>query len=287
MKVIEILHDLNFILTGNNEGEIVIWKMPNMIQHTNIGNNNIAITSFCYLNDGVSFYCGDANGRLSKLLINDLAAKTNFDKKLNGPLEGLTTGYDSTYIYSFCNTNVNVWNILTNSHVFDIEAHTEKISNILYLREQRMLVSVGTDKLLHFWDPIAPSKERLKKSFKDHTSAILHLDYCGIGGKQALFSISDNREICFWSIDSDLNKITFLKKNILEDIPINVVYCQNNKHLILVVEQGFYVYEYESLSVSDLFQAEENEISICKYFGDGSTLLCYSKNNNIDFWECD
>jgi len=223
--------------------------------------------------------------KVNKFLMKNLSRQT-FSHKLEGPIEQIVTGYDGILLYSFCNNNINIWNIDSFTHVFDFEAHKENITKILYLREYKLLASVSKDKTLSIWDPLN-EEERLKKSLTDHKNSIKHLDTCVLNNNQVLFTICDKGELCFWSLDNDVSKITLLNKNMLEDIPITVAYCQDKKHLILVVEHGFYVYEHENKSVSDLFTVEENEIRICKYFGDGTTVLCYSKNNNIDFWECD
>ncbi|KAG2087803.1 WD40-repeat-containing domain protein [Suillus discolor] len=131
---------------------IMIWDIDEQKVHDPLDNHEDTVTSLCFSPDGKRLASGSLDGTV---VIWDVETRAVLSTLVKGNLSSVfcvAFSPDGSKLASATKFIIRVWSPDNAELLFDINAHSDWIGNIVWSPDSQQLVSASYDKTIKFWD---------------------------------------------------------------------------------------------------------------------------------------
>jgi WD40 repeat protein len=277
-KVIEVLPDLDYIVTGSKNGILTFWKTTSfdtITEHKslNIG-NTIGIRTLIYLQDGKTLLCGGKDGKINKIDVSIFTTKTICD--LNHSINAMAYSLNGSSIYACSGNRLYEIDIINEKVLSYIDAHDSTIADMAYNQQKGIIVTGAKDKSIKIWQ--ASNMECLG-ILQGHADLIRSLCFAYSKEHCYLVSVAKDSYITFWNL-TDKN---FTKSMRMSSLPKKVFYLWDKKTVATVLNNGnLTLWNIETNEIREL--SGKGSYSTGSYCEDGHTVVLGTKDGTLEFW---
>jgi hypothetical protein len=267
IKCITPIQEIDCFALGDANGNILLFKFSKFEEFKCINISDKPVKSLLYMNDSKTLFSASLDGKIARV---DLEIFTY--TYLNGQLEDLRclanplNGYT---IFSADGKFLSEWNIIDNKYLSSWEAHSDKITDLVYIQVRDVLVSSGNDKEIKIWNPI--TRECLG-ALEGHLNGIRALTFGNIGHHLNIVSIGKDNVITFWDLeDKDLTKSLRMKEG-----GKDVLYLHDCRSFMTIHRNDrLFFWNTEFEENSEIVIEDDIGLTAGCYFDDGySILIC-------------
>ena len=288
------LPDLDVIATGNNCGNITMWRMANYKPIYSKSIHKSDISSLCYLNNGKTLFAGSSDGKISKVVFNIETNKFSYvlSDKVEGTVIGLCSYSDGGNLLSGMNNMIVYWDIESCRFLRDFEITETAITSLFFCNKMK-LVLVGTqDSKIKFFNPVDQKINFVIDGAHDFTP-VYSLATCfhpetGL----TLCSIGEDKKLKFWNVENynktekKKNYYSLIKTELLNNTILKVGSCYDYKTVLLVFDTGIFTLFNLETGEQKEFSNKDKKVAFSNgaYVGDGKNFVFVASEGTLDFY---
>ncbi|WP_372369462.1 protein kinase [Candidatus Uabimicrobium sp. HlEnr_7] len=263
--------DETILATALESGDIALWNRDGT-KLRNIAGHFGRVTSIVFMSNGtlisssedntIRFWNSD-NGNLLRVI------------ETQQQIADIEISPNESILASANGHNITFWNIQTGKQIKKLSAHQNRITDIDFSQDGKLIASCSEDKTISVWNSNTYKKIQ---HILGHTATVNDVIFEG----KTIVSASQDRTTRFWDIKSGKEIHIIPNSTIITDINID----QNKKILAMAgTDSAIYIADLTTKKITTKLEGHLEEVTDIHFNKSGNTIVSVSLDKTVRLWD--
>ena len=138
----------DIFLSSSKDTSIKIWDLLKSVCLYTLASHTGCVNDILIINDNNFVSCSDDE----RIILWNENKQNKEHKGHKGGVNSLCSIDDNRIASCGCDGTIKIWDIFLNDCSFTLKGHIQRVNKIIYIKQEKVLVSVSDNKEIRFWD---------------------------------------------------------------------------------------------------------------------------------------